>query len=142
MVFVFGSNLAGRHGAGAALHARENYGAEYGVGIGPTGRSYAIPTKDKNLNVLPLDDIQLAVNDFIMYAIAHPETVFFVTRIGCGLAGYTDKQIAPLFEHAPNNCSLDMIWNEILNKVSVAQLEERCPPKAKVAGSSPAGDTK
>jgi hypothetical protein len=110
MIFVFGSNLAGRHGKGAALFARQNYGARYGVGVGPTGRSYAIPTKDERLRVLPLECIAAYVEDFITYAKDNPHIAFEVTRIGCGLAGYSDSQVAPMFADAPSNCLLPEGW--------------------------------
>lgn len=109
-IFVFGSNLAGRHGAGAALFARRNHGAIYGQGIGPQGNSYAIPTKDYHIQTLPLETIQGYVNEFLHYARNHPELDFQVTRIGCGLAGYTDAQIAPMFANAPSNCHLPDGW--------------------------------
>ncbi len=109
-IFVFGSNLAGRHGKGAALTARQQYGAAYGVGEGPTGQAYALPTKDRDLRTLPLPHIGQAVQRFLRYAAAHPELTFQVTRIGCGLAGYTDDQIAPMFQAAPANCLLPAGW--------------------------------
>lgn len=102
-IFVFGSNLAGRHGKGAALHARKWCGAVYGVGVGRTGNSYAIPTKDKNLKTLALPAIQSHVTVFLTYASEHPELHFQLTPIGCGLAGYTPAQIAPMFKgYTPN----------------------------------------
>jgi hypothetical protein len=114
MIFVFGSNLAGRHGKGAALFARQHHGAIYGKGIGPQGNAYAIPTKDGNLRTLPLTKITDYVIDFINYAERHPELTFEVTRIGCGLAGYKDADIAPMFRLAPSNCVLPLGWlNEI-----------------------------
>lgn len=97
-IFVFGSNLAGRHGAGAAKWARAVKGAQYGTGVGRTGDAYAIPTKDENLNVLPLDIVAHYMTLFIEYALAHPELKFYLTPIGCGLAGYSPEQIAPLFD--------------------------------------------
>lgn len=109
-IFAFGSNLAGRHGKGAALCARTQYGAKCGVGIGRTGNSYAIPTKDAMLRTLPLARIETHVKNFIAYATAHPELRFNVTRVGCGLAGYTDKDIAPMFAEAPSNCVLPEGW--------------------------------
>lgn len=112
MIFVFGSNLAGRHGKGAALTAKVTYGAQYGVGVGRTGNAYAIPTKDASLKTLPLKTIQTYVSQFIDYAKAHPELQFYVTRVGCGLAGYTDAQIAPMFKGAPENAPLPKGWNE------------------------------
>lgn len=105
-IFVFGSNLAGRHGKGAALAARKEHGAEYGVGIGRTGNAYAIPTKDKHLQSLSLGEIERHVIYFINYAWDHPDLAFNVTAIGCGLAGYKPEQIAPFFRSAPNNCAL------------------------------------
>ena len=104
MIFVFGSNLAGIHGAGAAKYARENHGAEYGIGEGPTGSSYALPTKDHNLEVRSLEDIEKSIDSFLNYVYHHPytntgrELTFLVTPIGTGLAGYTKKQIASLFK--------------------------------------------
>lgn len=112
MIFVFGSNLAGRHGKGAALYARQHHGALYGVGIGRTGNSYAIPTKDYALRTLPLERIKEYVDGFINYARHHNDEVFEVTRIGCGLAGYGDHQIAPMFESAPLNCILPDGWRK------------------------------
>lgn len=110
-IFVFGSNLAGIHGAGAALTARRDYGAKIGVGSGPTGQSYAIPTKaTPDGPPLPLEQIQLLVSAFLWYAAEHPTTPFLVTRIGCGLAGYSDEQIAPLFDGAPANVLLPGLW--------------------------------
>ena len=110
-VFVFGSNLAGRHGKGAALYAKQHYGAIYGQGSGPQGDSYAIPTKSAKLTTLPLSMIAQYVDEFLAYAEAHPETTFLVTRIGCGLAGYQDHQIAPMFRDAPENCKLPEGWD-------------------------------
>ena len=114
MIFVFGSNLAGRHGKGAALFARQHHGAVQGCGIGPSGNSYAIPTKDIKLRTLPIVSIAGYVKHFIRYAVLHPALDFEVTRIGCGLAGYTDAQIAPLFHDAPPNCHLPPEWAEYL----------------------------
>lgn len=113
-IFVFGSNLAGRHGKGAALTAKQQYGAQYGIGVGPTGFAYALPTKDENLNTLPLSCIAGHVNDFITYAEFRPDEVFFVTAVGTGLAGYRHEDIAPLFTHAPTNCRLPPEWTALL----------------------------
>ena len=110
MIFVFGSNLAGIHGAGAALYARKHHGAILGQGIGLQGDSYAIPTKDKKIKTLPLEQIKPYVDEFILFAKSHPELTFQVTRIGCGLAGYTDKDISPMFKDAPANCNLPDGW--------------------------------
>lgn len=109
-VFVFGSNLAGRHGKGAALEARQKWGAVYGKGFGRQGMSYAIPTKDERLNTLSLERIYGYVRHFVAYAAAHRDEQFIVTRVGCGLAGYSDDQIAPMFQDAPPNCVLPQGW--------------------------------
>ena len=94
-VFVFGSNLAGMHGGGAAWVAFRKFGAVMGQGVGPQGQSYAIPTMQGGV-----DTIKPYVDAFIDYAKAHPESFFYVTRIGCGIAGFTDAEIAPLFRDA------------------------------------------
>jgi len=98
-IFVFGSNLAGRHGKGSAKKARLKYGAEYGVGKGRTGNAYAIPTKDHNLQTLSLRKISKYINKFFHYAYEHQELRFRVVKIGCGLAGYSEKQVKPLFKY-------------------------------------------
>ena len=114
-IFVFGSNLAGRHGKGAALFAYNNHGAMRGKGVGLQGTSYAIPTKDENLKVLPLDDIQKYVNGFIRFAKLHKEYIFTVTKIGCGLAGYKPEQIAPMFKKCPDNVNLPKEFLKVLD---------------------------
>jgi len=115
-IFVFGSNEAGRHGKGAALHAKQHYGAEYGVGAGRTGDAYAIPTKDGKLKTLPLTKIHEYVGEFLVYAADHPELTFKVTAIGTGLAGYAHEDIAPMFAHAPANCQLPEEWQAMLRR--------------------------
>lgn len=114
--FVFGSNTKGIHGAGAARRAFLFFGAEWRVGSGPTGQCYAIKTKDSNLQTLPLDQIARHVDTFILYALAHPELVFLVTAIGCGLAGYTPEQIAPMFKGAPENVRLPQSFIDVLTR--------------------------
>ena len=94
-IFVFGSNLAGMHGGGAAWFAFRRFGAVMGCGVGLQGQSYAIPTMQGGV-----DTIKPYVDGFIDYAKAHPELFFYVTRIGCGIAGFTDSEIAPLFKDA------------------------------------------
>lgn len=116
-IFVFGSNLAGRHGAGAALFARQNRGAVYGKGIGHHGNSYAIPTKDFDIRTIPLWEIANYVSTFLGYATSNPDFQFEVTKIGCGLAGYTEQQIAPMFAGAPQNCQMPAGWREIMGQV-------------------------
>ena len=114
MIFVFGSNEAGIHGAGAAKFAYEKKNARYGKGYGHYGDSFAIPTKDEVIVTLPLARIEKYVQGFIAYAEGHRKQKFQVTRIGCGLAGYKDKDIAPLFADAPANCYFDEEWRPLL----------------------------
>ena len=94
-IFVFGSNLAGMHGGGAAYVALRKFGAVMGQGVGIQGQSYAIPTMQGGV-----ETIEPYVNEFIEFAKNHPELFFFVTRIGCGIAGFQDREIAPLFAEA------------------------------------------
>lgn len=105
-IFVFGSNLAGAHGAGSAYEALKNHGAIYGQGIGLQGKSYAIPTKDHNIQTMKLHDIAAHVGDFIEFAKSNPEMTFNIVAIGCGLAGFKPYEIAPMFKDAPLNCIL------------------------------------
>jgi len=115
-VFVFGSNLAGIHGAGSALEAVQKHRAVHGEGVGFHGRSYAIPTKDKNLKVLPLEVIKEHIKVFIEFAERMKSVMDFnVVKIGCGLAGFKEEQIKPLFKNAPDNCNLPIGWREGLN---------------------------
>ena len=118
-ILVFGSNLAGRHGKGSALVARESFGARYGQGQGPAGRSYAIPTKDGRPGTpklkdpaatLPLPAIRESIDQFIGYAKAHPNKQFFIVRLGCDLATHKNADVAPLFALAPSNCSFPETW--------------------------------
>ena len=111
-MFVFGSNLEGRHIGGAARFAAQTLGAQMGVGVGPTGQCYAIPTMQGDA-----ETIQPYVDDFIVYAQQYPELHFLVTEIGCGIAGFTPQQIAPLFAKAvdvPNIYLPQRFWS-VLN---------------------------
>lgn len=94
-VFVFGSNLAGNHAGGAARVALERFGAVMGQGVGMQGQSYAIPTMQGGV-----ETIKPYVDEFIALAREWDQTTFWVTRIGCGIAGFTDEEIAPLFTEA------------------------------------------
>jgi hypothetical protein len=94
-IFVFGSNLAGSHGGGAAWTAYKCFGAIMGQGVGLQGQSYAIPTMHGGVDV-----IRPYVDEFIAFAREHREYFFYVTRIGCGIAGFRDEEIAPLFAAA------------------------------------------
>lgn len=120
MVFVFGSNEGGIHGAGAARYAHKQRGAVWGVGYGHTGSTFAIPTKAIRLSLendnpvigptLALNQIREYVNAFLRYARARRDLQFQVTAIGCGLAGLRHEDIAPMFANAPYNCWFDEVW--------------------------------
>ena len=111
-IFVFGSNLAGAHGGGAARAARLHFGAVMGQGVGLQGRSYAIPTMQGGP-----ETIKPYVDDFILFAKQHPELTFLVTPIGCGIAGFHARDIAPLFASAID------VKNIILPRQFVASIE-------------------
>ena len=113
-IFVFGSNYAGQHGKGAALLAMRKFGARRGQGMGLMGQSYGIATKGHRLDVLSLREIEVQCDRFKRYALAHPEFEFLVTEIGCGLAGYRPKDIAPFFVDSPSNVVLpEAFWKVI-----------------------------
>jgi hypothetical protein len=114
LIFVFGSNESGIHGAGAAAYAKVHHGAVYGVGWGLQGTSFGIPTKDWDIETLDLGVIDFYVARFLAFAELKKHLTFKVTRIGCGLAGLEDYQIAPMFTHAPINCQFDEVWKEFL----------------------------
>ena len=115
-IFVFGSNTAGRHGAGAALVAVEKFGAIYGKGWGLQGRSFAIPTKSHTINTLPLVTIKAYIVRFKAYVEMRPDIEFFLTSIGCGLAGYTNEAIAPMFQGIADNVSIPQQWEKLICK--------------------------
>ena len=106
-IFVFGSNLQGAHAGGAARIAYNNFGAIWGQGVGLQGQSYGIPTMQGGV-----ETVRPYVNEFIQFAKDHPELTFLVTRIGCGIAGFTDAEMAPLFEkaHSIENVILPEGW--------------------------------
>lgn len=130
-VFVFGSNAAGRHGKGAASHAVKWHGAHHGIGKGmqPGGRSWALPTKDENLNTLPLFRIQEHIADLFDEARANPGLHYQLTRIGTGLAGYSDEEVLETIKGVgptPDNVHLPGAWLAI---------NKDLPPRVIVAGS-------
>lgn len=129
-IFVFGSNLGGRHGKGAAKVAHKNFRAEYGVGAGPTGNAYAIPTKDRQLQVLALPEIGRAVAEFLEYARENRSKNFFVTAVGTGLAGIPEDRIAPMFAAAPPNCSLPQQWRPYVDTLRQRQ-RASMPPQVR-----------
>lgn len=114
-IFVFGSNLGGNHDGGAARVALQKFGAIYGQGVGLQGQSYGIPTMQGGV-----ETIAPYVNQFIEFAEAHPEYFFYVTRVGCGIAGFTDREIAPLFKKALNlkNVCLPETFVKLLGKLN------------------------
>lgn len=109
-VLVFGSNARGAHGAGAALRARQAYGAKYGQGKGLQGQSYGIPTKDKSLKVLPPNKIESYVEEFKEFAAANPDKEFYVTKVGTGLANISSEVMANMFVGSPQNCIFSQGW--------------------------------
>lgn len=114
-VFVFGSNLQGRHGKGAALFAYHERGATYGQGEGRQGNSYAIPTKATPYLPLTLEEIHGYVTRFLEYARGLPGTQFRLTPIGCGHAGHRADQIAPMFKGAPENVIMPTEFKKVLD---------------------------
>lgn len=112
-IFVFGSNLMGHHGGGAARVAYDKFGAIWGQGVGVQGQSYGIPTMHGGV-----DAIKPYVDEFFDYASQHMEYTFLVTRIGCGIAGFTDSEIAPLFASAVHieNVHLPLSFWQIIYK--------------------------
>lgn len=112
VVFVFGSNLAGRHGKGAALHARQCWGAIYGQGQGRQGDSYAIPTKDEQMRPLSLEVIEGHMRAFVEYAVKNPLDTFILTPVATGLAGHSRVEIWNMIAsmRPPNNVALANSW--------------------------------
>ena len=111
-IFVFGSNIQGMHGGGAAWYAHNNFGAEWGVGEGLTGRTYALPTMEGEASMAH------AVRNFIECARQHPELTFLVTAVGCGIAGYRPDEVAPLFKEAAalENVYLPQVFVDVMFK--------------------------
>lgn len=117
-IFVFGSNLSGRHGKGAAKTAL-GWGAKWGQGNGLQGKTYGIPSKDANVRLtLPINEIKTFVDEFITFAKANSNMTFLVTEIGCGLAGLKPKDVAPLFKEAVELSNVHLperFWHKLLN---------------------------
>lgn len=118
-IFVFGSNLNGNHWGGSAKEAHENWEAKWGVGVGPTGKAYAIPTLDIEMKPMPLELIERAVIDFILHALDNYKFEFIVVEIGCGIAGFTPEQIAPMFKYAPDNVKLPKSFKKIIKEMKL-----------------------
>ena len=117
-IFVFGSNRSGRHSKGAAKTALNKFGAVWGKATGLQGQSYGIPTKDRNLKVLSIPEIEHHARKFIIFAKNNPQLTFLVTEVGCGLSRFSPKQIAPLFTKAKDlgNVHLPKRFWDVLNK--------------------------
>lgn len=117
-IFVFGSNLRGIHGAGAAKLAREKFEAKTGVGHGITGKCYAFPTKDQNIQTIDLSIIPAFVYYLKKTITNTPEKHFLITKVGCGLAGHEIEDIAPMFKEFINyeNCSLPQEFIDVIKK--------------------------
>jgi hypothetical protein len=109
-IFVFGSNLRGAHVGGAALQAKEQFGAQEGVSEGMTGQSYAFPTLDENFGQLSSKDLKASRDLFYACAISHPEAEFVMTKVGCGIAGYLESEMRELFKNPPKNVALPKDW--------------------------------
>jgi len=116
-IFVFGANSAGRHGLGAAKLALNKFGAKYGVGRGLQGQSYALPTKDFDIETLPLYDIERNIKEYLDFAGKNPHLEFLTTKIGAGLAGYSVDQIGPIFGKypVPQNVILPIEFTKYVN---------------------------
>ncbi len=114
MIFVFGSNESGIHGAGAARTALDHHGARMGVGFGKQGQSFAIPTKNWKIDSLEIESIRHYVRRFIVFARMSPTATFKVTALGTGLAGIPTRVMAEMFKYAPDNCLFDEQWKEYL----------------------------
>jgi hypothetical protein len=119
-MFFFGSNNLGIHGAGAAFVARRDHGAILHQGFGPQGNSFGIPTCSKPTGEpghdISFEDLKFYIQCSLLYAEMHPEKECIITQIGCGLAGWTAEQVAPLFAKAPENCLFDTAWEPFLGK--------------------------
>jgi hypothetical protein len=109
-IFVFGSNLRGRHAGGAARLAAQRFGAREGVGEGLTGQSYAFPTLTANFEKVSLKALEASRDRLFATARAHPEKTFLLTKVGCGIAGFSEDEIRPLFRNAPENVVLPEDW--------------------------------
>jgi hypothetical protein len=124
-IFVFSSNLAGKHNKAQAQIALKEFGAVYGQGEGLQGKSYAVATCDQNFDPLPIVRIQEAINRFMQFARKHPEMHFDISPIGCDIAGYAPAEIASFFAGRPPNCRLPAEFELISNAVTKAREPEK-----------------
>lgn len=114
MYLVFGSNKDGNNAGGSARYAHIELGAKIGVAEGLTGEAYALPTVGHGFRKMSLNEVKYYVGSFLIFAAENRDLEFQVTRVGCGIAGFTDEQIAPLFTLAPSNCLFDTAWKQFL----------------------------
>ncbi len=115
-IFVFGSNMAGTHQGGAAKTALLHFGATKGVGRGWAGQSFAIPTMNEHLQQMPLSQIQHYIDDFKIYTKNHPKMKYFITSVGCGVAGYKVEEIAPMFKGVSRNVIFPVSFRPFVEK--------------------------
>jgi hypothetical protein len=109
-IFVFGSNLNGNHAGGAALQAVK-FGAQEGVGEGLTGQAYAFPTLDKNMKKVSSKALASSVTKLYVCAVENPDKIFYVTKVGCGIAGFTEEEMKTYFQgDKPDNVVLPEGW--------------------------------
>jgi len=109
-IFVFGSNLAGRHAGGAAKQAHKDFGAEWGISRGRTGQSYAFPTLDKEMNQLPIEELKNEVKYLYEYCEGNKDQTFLLTKVGCGIAQIRESVMKSLFTNPPKNLVLPEDW--------------------------------
>jgi hypothetical protein len=109
-IFVFGSNQRGAHAGGAARLAKEKFGAQEGVGEGLTGQSYAFPTLTASFEKVSQASLEASRDRFFAAARQNPDKTFVLTKVGCGIAGFTEDEIRPLFKNAPANVTLPEDW--------------------------------
>lgn len=109
-VFIFGSNLAGNHAGGAARQAKEQFGAQEGVGEGRTGQSYAFPTLNENLKKRSDEDLKKSIQYLYEYCEGNKDQKFLLTKVGCGIAGYEEEYMKSLFKNPPHNLVLPEEW--------------------------------
>lgn len=128
-VFVFGSNESGFHGAGAARVAADKFGAKMGQGFGMAGHTFAIPTKDWDIQSLPLDVIGMYITRFIAYAKLKRKKTFLVTKIGCGLAGFSVEDIAQFFRETrgPRGVGNIILPKEFVDSINEWQRRSQLP---------------
>lgn len=115
-IFVFGSNMAGTHQGGAAKTALLHFGAAKGSGRGWSGQSYAIPTMNEHLQQMPLSQIEHYIEDFKIYTKNHPHNTYFITSVGCGVAGYKVEEIAPMFKGISKNVIFPVSFRPFVEK--------------------------